>query len=427
MLSAVLIYKFLYADKVQAGERNLTDEQWSQDIDFMSNTINNDQHALFDSKKNFNEEINYIKKNLHNLSDTEIELRLMEATASIGNDHTYILLDYSWPTYPIYLSWCGSELRVMGIIDSKYEYLLGKKLISINGIKVEQAIDKLKPIISHETDQLLKAKVIDYIIVPSVLKYCGVIKDDKATWTFQDDNGHATDVVLPVEQWDNKKLESLKINPPTVQSLPKPDANSFTGYWYKYMPDDKILYFQYNTCLDRYTAGVMKGFVYNMSLVPDAYPDFSDFLEGLYKIIDYEKIEKFIIDMRRNSGGVSVLLDPLISKLSHNENINKKGNLFVLIGKNAFSASVRNCLSFKENTNAIFVGEPTGGIVNCTSNFRIVPLPNSKLTFSYAIEVTKVSDKYDGPIIPDIMVNQNFQDYINGIDDIYEAAKNYKN
>lgn len=421
----LFVSKLYYDNKIYANERKLTDDQWIADIDKLSNIINYDMHAFINSKKDFNNDIAGIKKNIHKLSDTEIELKLTKAVASIGDAHTYLELNDSGVVYPLYFSWFGDELRVCEVSNKQYEELLGEKLIKINGIDLDKIINKIKPLISYETEQWLKVKVSDYIISPDVLKYCGIIKSEKAIWTFQDDNGQAIDIEIAPQGINESNLINLKTAPAKSISLSMPDDGSFTGYWYKYIPEDKILYFQYNTCYDRNSIKEYNRRDQNFPVSPDAYPDFNKFIEGLNKEINDNDTRKLVIDMRKNAGGFEIL-NPFIESLRNNEKLNKKGNILILTGKRTFSAAVWTCIEIKQKLNAVFIGEPTGGIVNCGSKPIPVQLQNSKLSLHYSYEQYALYKEYNGSINPDIEVYLDFHDYMNGIDNVYETAKNYR-
>jgi hypothetical protein len=65
--------------------------------------------------------------------------------------------------------------------------------------------------------------------------------------------------------------------------------------------------------------------------------------------------------MRQNGGGdFFVGRKDLIKPLKERPAINQKGKLFVLIGRQTFSAARVNAIDFRKDTNAILVGEPIG-------------------------------------------------------------------
>jgi hypothetical protein len=89
-----------------------------------------------------------------------------------------------------------------------------------------------------------------------------------------------------------------------------------------------------------------------------------------------------IIDLRRNAGGNTFLHRPLLLGLIRNEKINQRGKLFVIIGRNTFSAAMNASTMIEDYTNAIFVGEPTGASPNFVGETTLVTLPHSQLQFS---------------------------------------------
>ena len=82
-----------------------------------------------------------------------------------------------------------------------------------------------------------------------------------------------------------------------------------------------------------------------------------------------------------------MLLPYFINSIIKTEKINKRGNLFVITGRRTFSAA-QNLASFLEKqTNATFVGEPTGSSPNFVGEEDFITLPYSKLAMN-------VSDLY---------------------------------
>ena len=73
-----------------------------------------------------------------------------------------------------------------------------------------------------------------------------------------------------------------------------------------------------------------------------------------------KKVKRVIVDLRLNGGGDNTTYGSLLSALS-DATINRKGGLFVLIGRATFSAAANFAADVDRLTKAIFVGEPTGG------------------------------------------------------------------
>lgn len=94
-----------------------------------------------------------------------------------------------------------------------------------------------------------------------------------------------------------------------------------------------------------------------------------------------------------------------------------------MIGKETFSSGVMSAIDFLDNTKATFYGESTGGNVNGYGDIKTLILPNSKLQVSYSTKYFQQSDKFKEGFVPDIKINQTFDDYKQGIDDVNGAIR----
>lgn len=402
-----------------------TNEQWIEDINYLENNLSekhiNVYHTL--SKKEYEQKFNELKSEVSKLKDFQIKLRLAQIVASVGDAHTalYLNQDANGKVYPIGVSWFGNNLKVFAI-DKSYEKVIGGNLTAINGIPIGNVMSRIDTLISHENEQWLKCNDVNYINMPEVLKFFDITKTDTAEFTFCNNDGKIMEINLTPEIITSQNIINISnsiINKPIAKQ--HDDSNYYDNlYWYKYIPDDKIIYFQYNQCVDRNTAKMIGIKDY------DKYPDFNKFSDKLIKELNEKDVEKFIIDLRDNSGGNSTLMDNFVDKLNSIKKFNTKGKIYVLIGRGTISSGVFACVSLKKSTNAIFIGEPTGGNVNGYGDILMLTLPNSKIQVSYSTKYFEVLPEYKENFIPNILVEQSFDDNIKGIDDVYEAAKNYK-
>ena len=100
-------------------------------------------------------------------------------------------------------------------------------------------------------------------------------------------------------------------------------------YWYRYLPEKQMLYCAYNSC----------------ALMSDYHID--DYVEDLRSLIDSEHVDAVVVDLRRNSGGNSMVAAPLISwlqELSDNGGI----HLYLIIGRWTYSSGILNAVEISE-------------------------------------------------------------------------------
>jgi C-terminal processing protease CtpA/Prc len=90
---------------------------------------------------------------------------------------------------------------------------------------------------------------------------------------------------------------------------------------------------------------------------------FSAFNKELWDFIGENDVDKIVLDIRQNRGGISYILNPFIREIKKSA-FNHPDQFYVIIGKDTYSSAVLNAISLKTGTNAYFVGEATGGEPN---------------------------------------------------------------
>lgn len=406
------------------SEEAVRQSHWIEDIDYLHENLPKKHKNMYHSikKEDFDKEIMSLKDEVPSLKDYEIKTRLAQIVASVGDAHTALNLGSNNVSYPIILYWFDKDLRIVST-DKDNKDILGKKLVKINNIPIDEIVKKIDTMISHENNQWVKVRDASYINNPDVLKSLGITSKDVIQLSLEDDSNKITQVDLSpgTLNADNavRIIDEMQTKPIRLQF----NHNNFgeTLYWYKYIPEDKTLYFQYNQCID-YNVAKSYGFKNY-----EDYPKFDEFSEGLLKAIANNNIDKLIVDLRNNTGGNSSLMTSLVSKMSQIDKLKDKGKIFVIVGRETFSSGVFAAMDFTIQTNAIFYGEPTGGNVNGYGNVGSLTLPNSKLQISYSMDFFELSDKFKDSFIPDKIVEDRFDHYKKGIDDVYEAIKDYKN
>jgi hypothetical protein len=141
--------------------------------------------------------------------------------------------------------------------------------------------------------------------------------------------------------------------------LPHYLRHLFVPYWFTVLDEERMVYFQFNAVRD----------------APNE--PFTDFCERLFAMIAELAVAKLVIDLRWNSGGNTYLEIQMLRRLIASP-VNRRGRLFVIIGRKTFSAAQNGTGMIARYTDAIFVGEPTGSsptFIGETVPFR---LPYSK-------------------------------------------------
>ncbi|HRH42657.1 MAG TPA: S41 family peptidase, partial [Pyrinomonadaceae bacterium] len=181
------------------------------------------------------------------------------------------------------------------------------------------------------------------------------------------------------------------------------------NYWFEYLPETKTVYFQFN------------------QIVNDKTESLAAFSERLFKFISENGVEKLVVDMRWNNGGNTFLNPPLQLGLVRNEKVNQNGKLFIIIGRRTFSAA-QNFINFCDrNTNAIFVGEPSGSSPNFIGEETPFTLPYSRFSVNISTLYWAGSSPYDFRtwIAPTLYTPPTFEMYKANRDPALEAIANF--
>ncbi|KQU99548.1 S41 family peptidase [Devosia sp. Root105] len=142
---------------------------------------------------------------------------------------------------------------------------------------------------------------------------------------------------------------------------------------------------------------------------------------GLFDTLKQQPARRLIVDLRRNGGGNFLagrqwLLLPieLLGLVA--------GQLFVLVGRRTFSASMVNAIDFHRETEAILVGEPIGARPFGYQENGWFTLPGSGLRVSAATRLYRFGPEDADSFHPDQQIDTSYADFVAGRDPVLEWA-----
>ncbi len=143
--------------------------------------------------------------------------------------------------------------------------------------------------------------------------------------------------------------------------------------------------------------------------------------------IESHPTSKLVIDMRWNGGGNTFLGQSLLHHLIACRTINRRGALFVITGRGTFSAAQNIATAIERETEAIFVGEPTGSRPNFIGETIPFELPYSKVTANIADLYWQTSWPTDDRpwIAPEVYTPPTFEAFSRNEDPAMEAIFAY--
>ena len=358
------------------------DEGWRFDLALLAREVKRKGYApgvarQF-SKEEFDAAVGKLNSEIPKLTDGQILIELMKLMRKLGDGHTGILgrLDNAEAALAVPLQfYLFKEGLFVIAADPQHKELLGAQVLRFGDSTVSQVMQALDPLMSRDND-FWPNQVGPYRMrsLP-LLNGLGLIPDArKVNLAIKDPQGKERVVTVAANGdfpniWNDFPKSWVTYAGTLGKPLPLYLKNMATAYWFEYLPESKVLYFQYNR-------------VRNAGEEPLA-----KFTERLFKFVSENEVDKLVIDMRWNNGGNTFLSQPLLYGLIRNEKINKRGKLFVIIGRRTYSAAQNTATFFERHTNAIFVGEPTGSSPNFVGEETIFTLPYSKV-------LANVSDLY---------------------------------
>lgn len=395
------------------SQRALSDKHWIEDLEFIAHRLDSihPNPYINISKEQFQTEIDNLKSKIPTYTDNEIIVQFLRIITLVRDGHTRLhgnKLTFKW--YPLRIEQFSDGYYITAITKEHAKFI-GAKILALNNQPVENVFHKLKEITPHDNSYGQDYFAPMYLTMSSILFGLHIIessddllivslknkgqKDDKLMLkstefqTGDDLSWFWRDYAVPANEYENI-LSVDSILPLYLQKYNQP-------FWYDFIKENNTVYFAFNECVN------------------DENNNFESFNNKLWSYIDSIKAKHLIIDLRNNFGGTNSHIMPLIYQIIKHDNINKKGNLFIITSKKTFSAAL-DCATWIEfHCNAIFVGEPTGAAPNHYADPDFSYLPNSKILLMISKYYWQDSWPWDNrkSIEPTIKADLSSVDYFN--------------
>lgn len=384
------------------GNDNTNEERnrlLTEDIQYFKQELPKRHKNLFSniSKKEFNKRTDQLLNKVDQLNNKQVFVELNKIVASVGDAHTSINI-YDGYHYPLQFWIFDGKVYVVNT-DKSLKAMMYSQVLKINGMDIGKVMERLTLLISHENDNCILAMLPNYLLAPVYMYGLGIIKNENETkFTVQKDGKIKDFTVKALEYEKNANF----VNQDTKDAF---IGRYDTYYDYKYLSDCRALYFEYNACAD----------MQNLK--------FTDFNKKMFDDIEKNDIDRIIVDLRSNSGGNSEVLNPFTSRLKGYIAENPKVKVYILVGRGTFSSGMFAIYRVKEAApEAISVGEPTGGALDCYGDIKSFNLPNSGIPVNYSTKYFEFSKSFRyknggvGTFLPDIIKQPTIEDYKNGTD-----------
>lgn len=306
-------------------------------------------------------------------------------------------------------------------IEEEYKDYLMWSLDAINGIGIEEIIDRLGAIITHENGYGLFNEAVcggyPMIINCNALRYIGVMgAEHKAIFTLTSPYGKTVDVEIksaggnsgrPFNEIRSIYYEAI-ISPDPDIDIGLIDSHMESGpYWFELLNDNSTLYIRYDYF--------------------DVDADNYSFINGVVDVAAATgKTTQVIIDLRSNPGGYYNVGHDFVRAL---ERIETLEDAYILINGGSYSNSVINAALLRRfcekltSVKAVLVGTPAGEPANGGFCGSAIDLPNSgiRITLSGGYCWNAWPGNEDDALMPDITIYQTYEDYMDGVDTVLKT------
>jgi Peptidase family S41 len=365
------------------------------------------------SRQRFRAAVNDLARRAPSISRSELFVGVLRIIALLGprNGHTGLFPGDSANTSPLHLYPIRLYRFADGVfvVDARDRTLVRSRLVSIEGTSVERALELVEPLTPADNAWNTRGMAPHYLLTAEVLDGLGVIDGaGPATFTFERPGGQRADVDLipiPGPEYARAFADPQHGHYPSVlPAAPRPLylSGAAKPMWARKVASGRAVYVGYNSVVTPSPA----------------------FVRSLTRLVRAPKVRRVVVDVRLNGGGDNTTYGELTS-LFGSRNVNRRGKLYVLIGRATFSAAANFAAELDRDTRAIFVGEPTGGGIETYGDTAPVTLPTVGWQVYIAAEYV---ERKRGPgdtrlaVGADLRVDPTSELYFAGRDPVLERA-----
>ena len=412
---AGMISSAAFAQGAPTPPKNLTSEQWRQDLRFMMREIET-RHANpyhHTSKARLGKAAAALDAAIPRLDRNDIIVEMMRIAAMVGDGHTRVDprkdAAFGFRSLPLRLYLFDDGMWVRAVAPGQ-EKLLGARVEAVGDVPITEALRRVSELVSRENDSGPRLYAPLYLAMPEVLEAIGL----------SDSRDHATlTLVRDGKRW----TERVPVGEVAALWPPDTDASLFTPEgWKTAQVGATPLWLQAPLTYHRLIDLPDRKAVYaQLNMVTDTKEQSLDqFGQAILQKAEATNPRAVILDLRLNYGGNGDLRSRFVSNLVRAEDSDTR--LFVLTARGTFSASQFILDDLDRLTDAVFIGEPASSRPTGYGDGYRSTMPNSGISVRTSIKYWQSGQDMRGWTPIDIAPGYRFADYVAGRDPALEAA-----
>ena len=343
----------------------LTSEQWRADLSYLASEWSKRHKNLFHNvtESEWRSAVTRLDSEIPKLQRHQIIVEIGRLAGMIKDSHTGIGTfrqeAIAFHRLPIEARNLSDGVFIVRTAP-EYKHLLGARILAVGNGDVAAALDSVAKVISSDPGNPMRARDVGPIMLgmPEVMQAFHFVPSIlEIPLTIETGGKRSAVVIKPVTLNEYQSIKWVEWAHATPLALSSPDRK----FWYTYLPADRMMYVQINEMDNDSTEYLAETF------------------QKAVAVTDSVPVDRFVIDLRYNSGGSSSAVTPMIQSIVRSPKIDQHGRLFVLIGRVTASAAQNFVNDLERFTNAVLIGEPTAQNPNFYSDGYGITLPNSKI------------------------------------------------
>ena len=359
-----------------------------------------------DTRTTFIELVNEVIDRIPECTDVQMVYEAARIVASLGDIHSGVVVTMeAEAVFPIrYDYFIEDGTMAVYAVETAGEYAdiyLGR-LSAINGVPVEDVVNRLIPYISAENAYYPPCAVVKgRLFAQNALHVAGImgLEDESAVFTFETEGGTVDRTIMSVSREEYREL-SLVSHPMTADSaiMNRRDGN----YWYELL-EENVLYMRLSSMSEEEDYSFLRYLMEAAGMVQTA-----------------QQPLRLVMDFRSNQGGP----EHLSQWKTFVESIRDcpMDGVYILINEECVSSGVAAPYQLARSIeNAKLVGSPTAQFPNSPAAQTAYALPNRGTAFYISSDFFRFApEETDSALRPDIEVRQSWEDYLSETDTVLE-------
>lgn len=409
------------SETASQGEPELTEREklWREDLEYFKETYTkkHEDPFYYVSEEELNWQLEQLAQRVPELSDTDMYFELAKIVAGFKDVHTSLGMtdDFDSRRFPFGVMYFGDKLYLYGYWEEFEElepYLL-HEIVSVDGIDIRYLQKKAESILCPTNEWYSKEFFTYNYFIPAFFDWAGCDPTDGYEFQFLDDEQKVVSVAVPTITPD----EAVSGTPVAPEGLKK--LSFLRGERGVELVEDG----QGASCV-----------VVNFGMVLEGdQAAYQELFRSAAELLTEHPEAKLLIDLRYNGGG---WYSPVQYIRLNAELLTEFRRPETYVAANGFtmSAATDILVFFREELDAVQVGEPTGQF---SSYFTAADggrtLPNSGIRFrvSQGWQDGRTSEEplrdengklyeWENTVLPDVYVSQKIEDVKEGKDSVIE-------